>query len=57
MYLGKRAYKYVSCLPRICLSRCVLAAAGSIEGQRYIDLGSTAGDVRLEQSPSMSKRL
>ena len=33
MHLGKRGYEYVGYLPRICLTRWVLATAESIEGQ------------------------
>lgn len=42
MGVPKRENFYMNCLPRICLSRCVLPAAGSIEGPRYINLGSAA---------------
>jgi len=43
-------------LPRICLSRCAFAATGSIEGHRYIDLGSAAGDLRIEGSAGVGPR-
>lgn len=35
----------MNCLPRICLSRCVLVATESMEGQSYIDLGSSTEDI------------
>jgi len=43
-------------LPRICLSRCAFAATGSIEGHRYIDLGSAAGDLRIECNADVDPR-
>ena len=43
-------------LPRICLSRCALAATGSIEGQRCIDLGFVTGDPRLKESSGVGPR-